>query len=356
MIELKLSIQRPNFALTLDLQLPSSGISVLFGASGSGKTSILRCLAGLERHPGLIKVNGEEWQNHHTFLPANKRAIGYVFQEANLFDHLTAHQNMLFAYSRVKKAKQEIKLQAEQVIELLDIKHLLNRRVNKLSGGESQRIAIARALLSQPKLLLMDEPLSALDHQLKAEIMPYLIRLHQELALPIIYVSHDLDEVTHLADHLVLLKKGQVLAQGALEQLMAKPELFHHFGERSGAVIQGKIIEHDSEYQLSKLDLAGNQLWLPLAQHQIGAQVRCRILARDISLCLIKPEKTSILNLLPVTIKQINAGSHPGERLLHLNCNGTHLLAKVTQRSVSQLKLKVGSECWAQLKSVSLLG
>lgn len=359
MIELQLQIQRSDFSLHVELQLPSSGVSVLFGPSGSGKTSILRVLAGLEKHQAKLSVNNECWQDEQHFVKTHQRAIAYVFQEANLFAHLNVKENIRYGLKRAKG--REKKLDENSICELLNITALLSRQVSQLSGGERQRVAIARALLSQPELLLMDEPLSALDHKLKSEILPYLMRMHQELDIPIIYVSHDIDEVTQLADYLVLLEKGQVLAQGPLEQIMSNAEFFPLLGDRSGAVIEGQLKQYIEEDELALIEFNGQALYLPLvnkdgASYQVGQKIRCRILARDISLSLSKAQDSSILNIYQARVEGIHNGNHPGERLINIDCHGSKLLAKITLRSAKLLGLELGMTLWAQIKSVSLLG
>jgi len=211
LIQARFRIEHPGFALALDLHLPGRGVTALFGHSGSGKTSCLRCFAGLDRpRDGYLRVNGELWQDSASgqFLAPHQRPIGYVFQDANLFPHLSVRRNLAFGQQRIAAASRRVAL--EQALELLGIEHLLQRMPASLSGGERQRVAIARALLTSPRLLLMDEPLASLDLKRKQEVLPYLERLHQELEIPVLYVSHAPDEVARLADHLVLLENGQV--------------------------------------------------------------------------------------------------------------------------------------------------
>ncbi|MDP2805984.1 MAG: molybdenum ABC transporter ATP-binding protein, partial [Gallionellaceae bacterium] len=210
-------MQLDRFALDASFAAPAVGVTALFGPSGSGKTTLLRCIAGLERVAGTLHVNGEIWQDEKTFLPIHKRPLGYVFQEASLFPHLSVRANLEYGYKRI--APDERKVHLEQVVEWLGLSHLIDRNnPTQLSGGERQRVAIARALLTSPRILLMDEPLSALDATSKQDILPYLERLHRELNIPVLYVSHALDEVTRLADHLVLLEKGRVIASGELHE------------------------------------------------------------------------------------------------------------------------------------------
>ncbi len=226
MIHARLQLDHGAFSLDLDVQLPGRGVTALYGPSGSGKTTCLRCIAGLERPArGFIEVNGQVWQNseHAVFVPPHKRSVGYVFQEASLFAHLSVRANLAFGLKRIAPAQRRVDMQ--QATELLGIGHLLDRQPHNLSGGERQRVGIARALLTSPQLLLMDEPLAALDSRRKNEILPYLQRLHDELDIPVLYVSHSQDEVARLADHIVLLDGGRALASGPIGETLARLDL-----------------------------------------------------------------------------------------------------------------------------------
>ena len=228
----------------MDLHLPGSGITVLFGASGSGKTSVLRCVAGLERaHPGLVVVDGEVWQDDtaQVFLPTHQRALGYVFQESSLFAHLDVLGNLRYGLKRARSAQAEATLQT--AIELLGIGRLLQRRPGQLSGGERQRVAIARALATSPRLLLLDEPMAALDLARRQEIMPWLERLRDELHIPMLYVTHSADELARLADHLVVLEGGQVKAAGPVDQVLSSVHLPMVLGDDAGALLRGQVLE-----------------------------------------------------------------------------------------------------------------
>ncbi len=250
-IEARFQIAYSGFSLDVDLQLPGKGVTALFGHSGSGKTTCLRCVAGLERAPlGRLVVNGEVWQDSETavFLPPHKRALGYVFQDANLFEHLSVERNLTYGMKRVPRDQHRVAL--KQATELLGIGHLLERMPVHLSGGERQRVGIARALLTSPRLLLMDEPLAALDLKRKAEILPYLERLHDELDIPILYVSHSPDEVARLADHLVLLDQGRSIASGPVVETLARTDLPLSHLEDAGVVIDGQVLEHNAGYGL----------------------------------------------------------------------------------------------------------
>ncbi len=352
----RFELSHPGFALDVDLALPGSGVTALFGPSGSGKTSCLRCVAGLERGArGRLVVAGETWQDSERglFLPPHRRALGYVFQDANLFEHLDVRRNLLFGWQRV--APGERRLALEQVVELLGIAGLLTRMPARLSGGERQRVGIARALLTSPRLLLMDEPLAALDAERKAEILPYLERLTRELALPILYVSHAPDEVARLADHLVLLEQGRVLASGPTSAVLARLDLPIALAEDAGVVLEGRVLGHDPDYGLLSLGLPGEQrVLLAHAPLPPGQALRIKVLARDVSLSLER-QHSSILNVLPATVAEIAPTRSPAQVLLRLDLGGTALLARITRYSLERLSLQPGSQVWAQLKSVAVL-
>ena len=348
-----------SFTLDVDLELPAHGVTALFGPSGSGKTSLLRCIAGLAQAPeGKLTLGGECWQAsaRKLFVPTHKRAIGYVFQEASLFAHLSVEDNLGFGLKRI--TTRDRRLQQQQAVALLGLEGLLQRRPQHLSGGERQRVAIARALLTSPRILLLDEPLSALDAPRKAEILPYLERLHGELQIPIIYVSHALDEVIRLADHLVLLDNGRALASGALQAILPRLDLPLAQGDDASVVIDGIAAEYDSGYQLLNLRLPHSDVCLRVAHQPIapGQALRLRIQARDVSLSLQQPQHSSILNLLPVQVVAVAAADNPAHLLVHLDMQGSALLARITRYSSDHLELHPGQALWAQIKSVALLG
>lgn len=356
-IHARLNVSRPDFSLEVDLQLPGRGVSALFGISGSGKTSCLRAIAGLDRiSNGYLNINGKVWQDDScgVNVPTHRRALGYVFQEANLFAHLDVRRNLDYGLRRVPVADHRVSL--EQAIELLSITPLLKRRPDTLSGGERQRVAIARALATSPRLLLMDEPLAALDYQRKAEILPYLVRLHDELDIPIIYVSHSADEVAHLADHLVMLEQGRVVASGPLTETLARLDLPLHLGEDTGVVLEGVVAERDCNWGLARIEFPGGNLWVRDSGASIGLQVRVRILARDISIALAVHDDSSILNILPAVVEEIVAEHNPAQVLVRLNAGGVPLVARITRRSVAALQLQPGLKVWAQIKAVALIG
>jgi len=353
----RLHLAHPGFTLNVDVELPGRGVTALFGPSGSGKTSCLRCIAGLERNStGVLRINGECWQDssRKLFVPPHQRAIGYVFQDANLFAHLSVKGNLEFGMKRVPPQVRRVAW--SQAVELLGIGHLLTRMPDRLSGGERQRVGIARALLTSPRLLLMDEPLAALDMKRKQEILPYLERLHDQLDIPMLYVSHAPDEVARLADHLVLLDEGQVVAQGALHETLARLDLPTAFGEDAGVVIESEIAGHDPDYHLTRLTFRGGDVLVAQRDEAVGHRLRFRVHARDVSLTLERAEGTSISNLLPVRVDDIVSADTPAHVLVRLDAHGTPLLARITRRSADQLGVTQGKALWAQIKTVALLG
>ena len=345
-----------SFALNVDLQLPGHGVCAIFGPSGSGKTTLLRCMAGLARAPGgYLSVNGEIWQDdaNNTFKPVHQRSVGYVSQAANLFAHLSVQGNLDYGLKRTPVADRKVPL--DLVVELLGIDKLLNRQPATLSGGESQRVAIARALATSPQLLLMDEPLAALDLQRKAEVMPYLERLHTELSIPVMYVSHAPDEVARLADHLVLLDAGQVLASGPTRELLTRLDLPLAHGDAAATIVDAVVTRVEPDYHLCHADFAGGQISLLNPTLKIGQQVRVRVQARDVSLTLVRQQGTSVLNIFAATVTDISNDS-PGQVMVALSAGGAALLARITLKSCDALRLQPGCPVFAQVKGVAVLG
>jgi len=340
--------------LDIDTTMPTSGITAIFGHSGSGKTSLLRCIAGLEKaQQGQLIVNETCWQDANTFLPTHKRPIGYVFQEASLFPHLSAQKNLNYA---VKRADQIVGPEFYQrVIEVMGLAGILNRYPSQLSGGERQRIAIARALLIQPRLLLMDEPLAALDHQRKQEILPYLERLHKSFDIPILYVSHSMDEVARLADHILVLDQGKVVAEGELTEVFSRIDLPQRLEEESGVILNGKVIEKDQQWQLMRVAFAEGHIWLPDSGETLEQEVRIRVLAKDVSLALSNHDDSSIVNRIPVAVSEIKSDQDKAMSLVRLAMGSDYLVSKLTQKSVHNLDLSIGLKVWAQIKSVAIV-
>lgn len=360
MIELSLRVARSGFALDVDLQLPARGVSAVFGPSGCGKTTLLRALAGLEHALGRVGLGGEVWQDDRRgiFVPTHRRPIGYVIQEAALFPHLSVRGNLEYGLRRSAEVGSHLAL--GQAIELLGIGHLMDRSTATLSGGERQRVAIARALATQPRLLLMDEPLAALDAERKADILPYLERLHTTLAMPIVYVTHAMDEVARLADHLVLLREGRVLAAGPTRELLSRADLPLARRDDAGVVLEARVDAHDARYQMTRIGVAGAALWVGGSAAAVGETVRAAVLARDVSVTREPAQQTSILNVLPVTLESSHADGGTVMLRLRLAAGAAHeapvhLLARITHKSCDLLALKPGDALWAQVKGVALM-
>ena len=348
------------FALDAGFTSPAKGVTALFGPSGCGKTTVLRCIAGLLRvSEGVCEIDGDRWQDRYgTFLPTHRRPLGYVFQEASLFAHLTVRRNLLFGAPRDNgggAAGEAIAF--DEVVDLLGVTALLDRSPRNLSGGERQRVAIGRALLSQPKLLLMDEPLSALDRATKNEILPFLERLRDRLALPIVYVTHDLAEVERLADQIVLMEKGRVLAAGPLEVLQSDPMLPLATGRDAAVGLDSVIEAHDSRYGLLTLAVRGGRFIVPAPPAPIGGRRRIRVVAGDVSLAREPPGPSSILNVLPgriVAMRPVDLNAIVAVVALGADGSGARLLSRLTRKSWDQLGLAEGVGVYAQVKAVAL--
>jgi len=348
------TLQMDGFTLDASFNAPATGVTALFGPSGSGKTTLLRCIAGLERAAGTLSVNGVVWQDEAVFIATHKRQLAYVFQEASLFSHLSVRANLEYGYKRIKS--DERKVQLEQVVDWLGLSQLIERgNPTKLSGGERQRVAIGRALLTSPRILLMDEPLSALDTESKQDILPYLEHLHRELDIPVLYVSHSLEEVARLADHLLLMQQGRVIASGVLQETLARLDLPTAHLDDAAAVIEAQLVEQDEVYQLTRIDFAGGELWVGKVERPLGSAVRARVLARDVSVATEMPHGSSISNILSGIISEIRdegldkvmLGIKIGEQQV--------LLSRITRRSCDQLSLSLGLQVFAQVKSVALM-
>lgn len=355
-IQIELALKREQFDLTVNLKLPANGITILFGASGSGKTTLLRSLAGLEKRAlGNIWVGSELWQSSKDgiFVPTHQRELGYVFQEASLFEHLNVQKNIEFGLAQNQLI--ESKKILDSAIELLGIRHLLKRRVNELSGGEKQRVAIARALATNPKILLLDEPLAALDFARKQEVIPWLERLRDELEIPMIYVTHSIDEAMRLGDYLVVLENGRVQQAGSLTEIFSMLDKPIIEGDDLGVIIDGQVKELDSSWSLAKVSFLGGYFWVADTGLNLNDSVRLRILANNVSVATLEPSGTSIQNCLPAQIEEIKPGALPSQALLKLRLGEYSLLAQITKRSCHTLNLKVDQSVWVQVKSVSLI-
>lgn len=359
-IDIQLQLTRTGFALDVAMQLPARGISVLYGASGSGKTTVLRCVAGLERGAqGLVRVGETAWQSSDIgfALPTHQRPLGYVFQEASLFEHLNVRDNLMFGLRRVCEAAGHDHLNAS--LELLGISHLLDRSVSGLSGGERQRVAIARALATQPKLLLLDEPLSALDAARKQDVLPWLERLRDELHIPMIYVTHSMEELSRLGDHVVVLDQGRVQTSGPVASTWSRLQGLGDDHQELSVLLDGHVAERDAQWHLLRIDFDGGQLWVRDDGTPMGTSVRWRVLAKDVSLATQAPDHTSIQNHWQAVITEVVADTHPSQVLVRLRLANaqadTHLVARITQRAWHSLRLQVEQVVWAQVKSVAML-
>ena len=345
-------VDYPGFNLDVDLQLPASGITVVFGPSGSGKTTLLRCLAGLEKS-GYMEIAGQVWQDDNIFIPVNKRAIGMVFQDSRLFPHLKVRANLLYGYKR--KPVDVRKLHLEEIVRVLALEKLLDRSIGKLSGGEKQRVALGRALLTSPKLLLMDEPLAALDAQRKTEIIPFIRKIEKELSIPIIYVTHSMSEVLQLVDTMVILKEGKVVDVGPVEEVFSDINLRDAIGdEHSGAVLDTTVLQHDTEFGITRLDFMGQELSVPLQNISVGNGLRVHIHSKDVSLATELPRgMTSVLNILKTKVKKI--GETIGYSVdVELDA-GRPLLATITRKSLSNLNLQPGQSIYAFIKAIRMV-
>ena len=332
MIELRHNVQKGDFRLDIDVAIPDSGVTGVFGESGSGKTTLLRCIAGLEGKGGL---------------PVHRRNVGYVFQQPTLFGHLDVGENIDYGRKRAKTQR----VDRSQVVDMLEIGHLLERKPGSLSGGEAQRVAIAAALLRSPDLVLMDEPLASLDRRRKDELLPYFDRLHDELSVPVIYVSHDIEEVSRLCDHLLLLEAGKVAANGELSEVLTRVDLPALGGRNAGVVLWATPIDHEDG--LTQFDFGDGDIWVP-GEIELGSiPRRLRIAARNVSIVRERPSGTTILNVLRATIEEIHE-TDAATAMLRLGVGNQYLLAQVTRRSIRRLDLREGERVFAQVKSVTV--
>lgn len=341
------------FSLDAAFNVPATGVTAIFGPSGCGKTTVARCIAGLQCLQGACTIDGDVWQDHAHFRPPHQRPIGYVFQEASLFPHLTVRRNLLYGSPRAAAAA----ITFDEVVDLLGVTWLLDRSPHHLSGGERQRVAIGRALLSQPKLLLMDEPLAALDRTTKSEILPFLERLHDRLSLPVIYISHDMTEIERFADHLVMMERGAVMGAGPLHVMQSDPALPLVAAREAAVSLDGIAEAYDSKYGLLELHVDGGRLVVPAPHALPGTRQRLRIAASDVSLART-PHASSILNILPgriVAQSPLGAGEITTVLALGADGSGVQILARITRRSWDTLDLQLGMDVFAQIKGVSLV-
>jgi molybdate transport system ATP-binding protein len=343
-----------DFTLNVDLNLPGSGLTALFGHSGCGKTTLLRCIAGLQPASGELMVNGDTWHSAHENRPVHQRPLAYVFQETSLFPHLSVERNLNYGYRRVPVSQRRI--QFDQAVEWLGLAHLLKRMPQKLSGGERQRVAIARALLTSPRLLLLDEPVSALDEPGKRDVLGYLERLRAHLDIPMVYVSHSVSEVARLADHLVIMREGKVAAEGDLQTVLSRPDQPLALEDDASVIVPATIVKQDTQWHLCLAEFNGGQFWLrDDRQLKPGTPVRLQVMARDVSIALSARHDQSIQNVVAATVTDIAPEQTPGVTTLRLMAGNTPFLARLTSRSVQHLELQEGASVWLQVKSVAII-
>jgi molybdate transport system ATP-binding protein len=355
MLEVAIEKRLGTFRIDAKFSCETSGIVALFGRSGAGKTTLVNMLAGLLRpDAGRIVVGGTVLfdSERGLDLPPERRRLGYVFQEGRLFPHLSVRANLTYGLRRVAPAERRIGL--DQIVALLGLDALLERRPRDLSGGEKQRVALGRALLANPRLLLLDEPLAALDQPRKEEILPFIERLRDELAIPIVYVSHAMPEIVRLADTMVLMSDGRVEAVGALDDLTSRLDLRPLTGRyEAGAVLTARVESQDEAFALTELSFAGGRLLVPRLELPRGAELRLRIRARDIALALERPQRTSFLNAVACVVRDIGAEDGPLVDL-RLDAGGAALWARVTRRSLDDLGLAPGTAVYALIKTVAI--
>ena len=353
-----LSLSLKGFTLETSGALELDGITALFGPSGAGKTTLLRILSGLEnRATGHVSLGNEIWQDSERgiFIPPYERRIGYVFQDGRLFSHLSVEANLLFSRKRARQRAQAARaVEAAEVIESLELEPLLQRNPSSLSGGEQQRVAMGRALLNSPQVLLMDEPLSALDLKRKAEIIPYIERLAADFQIPVLYVTHNVEEVTRLATTMVLLADGRIAAIGGIAEVLERVDLWPLTGRlEAGAVLQATVGETASG--MTSLNIEGEALRIPAIDVAPGTLVRLRIQAREVALATRRPEHLSIRNTLTARVLKIDLDETVFAELL-LDVGGQHLRSRVTREAVQELMLEEGKQVFALIKSVAFEG
>lgn len=340
------------FELDVNISLPCSGLTVLFGPSGCGKTTLLRCAAGLERAQGYVRIASHVWQDDEQrfFVPTHSRRIGYVFQEASLFDHLNVLENLQYGLKRI--ADPEGRRRLHEAVELLGIGHLLGRRTMELSGGERQRCAIARSLAVRPQALFMDEPLAALDHARRLEIMPWIERIKRELKIPVFYVTHSEEEVMCLADQLVVMRDGRVERMGPVAQVWFEHIQNVNRQEHCTTLVIGETVERDERWGLVRVVAGGANFWVKDTGVALGTQLRLTVGADNVSLAIERPSATSIQNVFEARVTAVRAGVDDSRRLVEIDAGGTKLMAELTARAVHELALAPLSQVWAQVKAV----
>lgn len=348
-----IKLQRADFCLEARFSIPEKGVLGIFGHSGSGKTTLLRCIAGLEKGvQGSIEVNNTTWLGDRDNLSSRRRNIGYVFQDGRLFPHLTVNENLEYGRRRNSCSNNE-SVNRDQLYGLLNIGHLLNRQPSQLSGGESQRVAIGRALLKGPQILLLDEPLSSLDHERKQEILPFLGKLHEELSIPMLYVSHSLEEVSFLCDHMLVMEHGSIMFKGNIHETLVSPRSPLATADNAAAVIEGTISKQEKDFQILTVHTKNGNVIQVQGVLPIGQSVRLRILASNISLSKTAASDSSILNILEGVITEI-IEQQEAHVLLQVDVNQDILLVRITRKSYRLLALDLQQKIFVQIKAVSI--
>jgi molybdate transport system ATP-binding protein len=362
-LSISLKCREQDFELDVAFEI-GPGITTVFGPSGAGKTMILDCIAGLKKpNQGQIVSAGRPLVDTqtNTYIAPEKREIGYVFQHGRLFPHLTVERNL--RYGEGRGSPNEARISFDQVVAVLGIENLLARRTHKLSGGEQQRVAIGRALLSNPKLLLMDEPLASLDPSRRLEILPFIERLRSEFGIPIIYVSHNLDEVIRLSDLTLLIDGGKVIARGPIDEIMNRSDLQSFLGlsDQSGdylapsTILDARVSEHDLPFGLTRAYGQGLSLWIPKLNQKIGEPVRIRLKSSDVAITRSEPENTSVLNTFMASVDGID---EPTGGFIHVHLrleSGLKITSRITHRSATRLRLQVADTVWGSVKSVAVI-
>ena len=350
-----IKMQRPAFFINAEFDIPARGVLGIFGHSGSGKTTLLRCIAGLEKNvSGHITFNGNTWLSDEQHVSSQARNTGYIFQDSRLFPHLSVEANLEYGAKR-SPVTGTGSIDKQHLLALLNIEHLLSRRPHQLSGGEKQRVAMARALLKNPQLMLMDEPLASLDERHKQEILPFLDSLHEALSIPMLYVSHNLDEVSRFCDHILLMEQGNVLFDGSVHDALVSPQSPLSRAENAAAILEGTIVKQEKYIHLSTVQTSNGNRLLIQGLATAGKHVRIRIQARDISLTRTVATDTSILNIIPGTISTI-IEEKDAHLLLQIDSHGDILLARITRKSYQDLELQPGQNIYMQIKAVSIRG
>lgn len=357
-LNINLDLQLENFSLDVREEIELTGITALFGPSGAGKTTLLRVIAGLETGAqGRISLGEEIWQDTGTgrLVPPHDRRVGYVFQDGRLFPHLSVEGNLHFAHKRAHRREGNASaIELESVTKALELEPLLQRNPAALSGGEQQRVAMGRVLLNGPQVILMDEPLSALDLHRKAEIIPYIERLSEEFSIPVLYVTHNVEEVTRLASNMLLLTAGRIAARGEIASVLERVDLWPLTGRlEGGAVIQAAV--EANRKGMTTLDVEGQSLRIPAIDVAPGTVVRLRIQARDVALATHRPENVSIRNILMARLLSIDLDETVFAEVL-LQIGDQHLRSRVTREAVEDLKLQEGQDVFALIKSVAFDG